>query len=457
MLGIEPPWLTGRCLTNLASFLLAAFLSLPVASSATADPGSRGQIQFQAGVRAARENNFRQAIDLFLQAWAAGIQTAAVQYNLGVSYYKTNQYKLARRAFLKAAEWPDMASPGYYNLGLIALRQNDPQQARHWFTRAFRSARTDTLRNLSQTELNKLDIVAASHERWMVWTEIGVEYDDNVLLIPDQSESASNREDSSYNLTLYGHYQFNNAKQQQGLRWHGLMATQRYTEWDGFDYTFFETGLSYPFKKQRWQARPGVSIRSSELGGDPYQDSSVASLQVGYTHGSDWLIRTDLQLESIDARDTFIFLDGDKSAVKFTLYNKSGWLLRYERESNDRRDLIYIDDQNGTDSEEFYSFSPNRQRLEMEYPFQLRPSLKLIVGAANRQSLYRDADRRSDGTIKKREDGLWQLHLGLESGFYSGWRISANIYVIDNDSNFDEFSYRRATFNLALDKEFKGF
>jgi hypothetical protein len=444
-------------LSGVLSYLLAAFLFLPVVSSATTDPGSRGQIQFQAGVRAARENNFRQAIDLFLQAWAAGVQTAAVQYNLGVSYYKTSQYKLARRAFLKAAEWPEMASPAYYNLGLIALHQNDLQQARHWFTRAFRSARTDALQHLSQTELNKLGINPSSHERWMIWTEIGVEYDDNVLLIPDQSDSASNQEDSSYNLTLYGHYQFNNAKQQQGLRWHGLMTTQRYTEWEGFDYTFFETGLSYPFKKQRWQIRPVVSIRSSELGGDSYQDSTVTSLQIGYTPGNSWRIRSDLQLESIDADDAFIFLDGDKSAVKFTLYNQSGWRLSYERESNDRRDLIYIDEQNGTDSEEFYSFSPNRQRLEMEYPFQLRPTLKLIAGASHRQSLYRDADRRSDGTVKKREDGLWQMRLGLESGFYSGWRISANVYVFDNDSNFDEFSYRRATFNLALDKEFKGF
>jgi outer membrane autotransporter protein len=232
---------------------------------------------------------------------------------------------------------------------------------------------------------------------------------------------------------------------------------QRYTEWEGFDYTFFETGLSYPLKKQRWQIRPVVSIRSSELGGDPYQDSTVTSLQIGYAPGDSWRIRADLQMESIDADDAFIFLDGDKSAVKFTLYNQSGWQLNYELESNDRRDLIYIDTQNGTDSEEFYSFSPNRQRLEIEYPFQLSSTLKLIAGTSHRQSLYRDADRRSDGTIKKREDGLWQLHLGLESSFYSGWRISANVDVFDNDSNFDEFSYRRATFNLALDKEFKGF
>lgn len=435
-----------KTLALIRHMLLSTLLSttLPIVAIAQANPSTH----FSQGVQAAKQGRHEQAVNYFLKALQSGTNTAALHYNLGVSYYKLSRLEQARSSFLRAAEWPKMAAPAYYNLGLIAEDQNKTQEAQRRFTQAYKNARTDKMRRLSLLALNKHGL-EKPYPRWLVWTEFGGGHDSNALLVPPDLSGASEESDIFLNMTLYGHYNLAGSQQRQGLRLHGLIHNQRYTDLDDFNYSATELGISYPFENGTWRSRIGLAARSSTLGDEDFQDSTVASVGFDKKLTASWTLRSAIHYESIDPAPSYSFLEGEKTLFDIKFHNSEGWQLLYSLETNDRTDLL-IESTN-----EFRSFSPTRQRFGVEY--QRGTRLQFVAGASFRKSRYDDADRGADGTFGKREDDQQQLFIGLTRRLESRWLLRGELRFIDNESNFSDFDYTRTTFNVSLDKSFEGF
>lgn len=427
-----------------AVFLAAALVAVgPTLAQAA------GKSEFDAGVQAARQGDYRQALDYFMQAMKNGMDTAALQYNLAVSFYKTGRMEAAKKAFLNAAQKPAMAGPAYYQLGRIAREQGQEDQARVWFQKAYRHARTGKMRRLAQLALDGTGERRAAR-RWLLWTEFGAGHDDNALLVPPELAGASGEDDSFYDLTLYGYYDFRGPRKQEGLRLHGLVSTQRYSDLDAFDYAATEAGVSYPLGGPEWTTRLGIATRSSEFGGNDYQDSTEASIRVQGPLGRHWRLKTALTYESIDPAAVYAFLDGKQTELEFKFRRRGELELLYGFQTNDREDLLI------ESSGEFRSFSPTRHRFGFEYEPALNRQWTLLLGAGFRQSRYDEPDRRGDGTTLKREDNRWRTRFGLTWTSARRWRLETAVHYLENDSNFNEFDYDKTVVSLSLSKAFPG-
>jgi hypothetical protein len=437
----------GRIIAGVLPAVLAAGLLTTAASTAHAQ--TPGRDDFNAGVQAARQGDHRGAVEHFMQALESGLDTAALHYNLGVSFYKTGRMEQARDAFLNAARKPAMAAPGYYQLGRIAREQGRPTEAREWFGKARDRARTDKMRRLARRALGEIERPAA--RRWLLWTEFGAGHDDNALLVPPDLSSASDEADTFYDATLYGYYDFRDRDRQPGLRLHALMTTQRYADLDSFDYTATEAGLSYPFGGPDWTTRLGLAARSSDFGGNAYQDTTRATIRMDGKLNPAWRLKSRLSYESLDPAAVYAFLEGEKTALTVEFHHRGGVKLLYGFETNDRDDLF------NTSTGEFRSFSPTRNRLGLAYEHTFNRQWALRLGTALRQSRYADPDRREDGTTFKREADRLQTEIGLAWTMPNQWRLEARAEHTDNDSNYDGYDYDRTMITLNLNKAFSDY
>lgn len=110
---------------------------------------------FDLGVDLTREGRFDEALDVFLEARAAGDDSGRLRFNLGVVYYRLKDMAAARKAFEQAAEDPETAELARYNLGLVALAAGDEAEAERWFRRTAQEAQQSELRALAQAALDR--------------------------------------------------------------------------------------------------------------------------------------------------------------------------------------------------------------------------------------------------------------------------------------------------------------
>jgi len=119
---------------------------------ATAD----GAQAAEQGVTAFRAGDYQAALQSFLDALAAGLDTPGLRYNLGATYYRLQRYAEAEREFQALAPDPKWAPLARYNLGLTAQRADRPQQAIESFKEAYRTTTDPNLRTLAAAAIERL-------------------------------------------------------------------------------------------------------------------------------------------------------------------------------------------------------------------------------------------------------------------------------------------------------------
>lgn len=79
------------------------------------------------------KENFKEAINTYIQAIKYNPENAEFYYNLGIAYSRTNEFSLAKESFLKAVEIDSNLYNAYYRLGQIALLYRDINEAEQFF------------------------------------------------------------------------------------------------------------------------------------------------------------------------------------------------------------------------------------------------------------------------------------------------------------------------------------
>jgi lipoprotein NlpI len=174
---------------------LVAFFYLAVcASVAFAAPKD-----VQLGVDAFKQGRYEAARDHFSTAYAAGNRSPTLLYNLGSTQFKLGDYAAAHDSFAHIANDPTWGALSLSNLGLIAERQHDADAAQLNFKAAYDAASSDKLRELAAMKLAKSPAEQTAKKKepdWYGIVSLAAGYDDNVVLLNDQSlENVSHKQD----------------------------------------------------------------------------------------------------------------------------------------------------------------------------------------------------------------------------------------------------------------------
>src|SRR5258708_10222243 len=138
------------CLVVVVALLLCVVPGQPAGAA------TQGAQAFDQGIQAFHAGDYPAALQSFLDAQRAGLDTPGLHYNLGATYYRLDRYAEAEHEFQVLVRDPGWAALAHYNLGLIAQRMGRPQQAIEHFEQAHRTTSDLNLRTLPATALERL-------------------------------------------------------------------------------------------------------------------------------------------------------------------------------------------------------------------------------------------------------------------------------------------------------------
>ncbi|HEV7135722.1 MAG TPA: tetratricopeptide repeat protein, partial [Steroidobacteraceae bacterium] len=343
---------------------LLGLLGLPgtaLAREAGPAPPAR-EADFRAGIELFRQSDFREALQHFLRAQQAGLDTPVLQYDLGVTYYRMGRYARASAQFRRLLRDPHFGDFARYNLGLIARRRGDQALAQHRFSTVAAAARSSALRALAQAQLRPIKPRAAASEprgrSWHGVLETGGGFDDNVALLPRYSPlivagggSPLLRAYAAASGSLSG-----NAR--HGLSAAGSLYETHYTRQSSLDLLIGKLGPNFHFPAGSWRLEAGLSGTYVRLGSSELE--SFGSLALSATHRlGDADVRLEYTLEGIGGGAAYGYLSGRESRLAL----RATWRRRnFELEVGPaltvsrRRDLAA--------ASEFFSVSATRLQLD---------------------------------------------------------------------------------------------
>ncbi len=274
--------------------------------AATAD----AQARFTEARAAFDSENFPQALVLFEQALALGMNGPAVHYNIGVAAYRSGDLARAERAFQEVARTPAMAALAHYNLGLVAIKRGESRAARDEFVRAARDAGDERLAALATRRLDELP-PEPPPLAWSLYARGGAGYDDNVALRSESIESSGTGEDDVFAELLAS------ASVSFGQDWQvdAAVAALDYTELDEFDQGVLSLGVRRGFSWDAWDLEAGGYGTQQTLAHDVFERSAGVGLRATNTLRSGGLLQAQIRATAVDGEGDFSGLSGSRAEL----------------------------------------------------------------------------------------------------------------------------------------------
>src|SRR5712691_3800809 len=172
-----------RAFIRISRLVVPVSLVLCVVTAQSARAATPGAQAFEQGIQAFRAGNYQGALQSFLDARQAGLDTPGLRYDLGATYYRLGRYAEADLEFQALARDPGWAPLAHYNLGLTAQRMGRERQATEHFEQARRATTDPNLRALAATALERLGRAPAPRTSAVISLAGG--YDSNVTLSQD--------------------------------------------------------------------------------------------------------------------------------------------------------------------------------------------------------------------------------------------------------------------------------
>jgi len=426
---------------RLSRFVIVALLLIPVPWQpvrAAAD----GAQPFEEGVRAFRAGDYQAALQSFLDALQAGLDTPGLRYDLGTTYYRLGRYAEAEREFQVLAPDPKWAPLAHYNLGLTAQRAGRPQQAMEYFGEAHRATTDPSLRALAATALERLGGAPPSPETSAVISLAGG-YDTNATLSPDAATVGVSHQGDLFVEALAVATHRLAGDSARGWVAHGGLVLRRYGDLNQFDVTGSRAGLSHERDSGRVQTGVGAYFDTAYIGGDRLEQVASVDAQASWRLHSGGELRGRYQFRRIAGGGGFEYLDGRQQRLSadagFTLASA---LLRfgYELELNHRRDL-----QQGS---EFFSASPTRHSLFASVALRNLAGWQADARGEYRVSRYGDPNLIDAGPPVgilevTRKDRRYGFALRADRRLTAPWRLFIDYSYYRNESNLDTYDYSR--------------
>ena len=437
---------------RLSCFVIVALLLIPVPWQpvrAAAD----GELAAERGIAAFRAGDYPAALQSFLDALRAGLDTPGLHYDLGATYYRLGRYEEAEREFQALAPDPKWAPLARYNLGLSAQRAGRPQQAMEYFGEAHRATTDPSLRALAATAFERLRGAPPSPQTSAVISLAGG-YDTNATLSPDAATvGVSHQGDLFVEALAVATHRFA-GDSARGWVAHGGLVLRRYGDLNQFDVTGSRAGLSYETESSRLQTSVGAYFDTAYIGGDRLERVASVDAQARRRLDAGGELRGRYQFGHIAGGGGFEYLDGWQQRLSADAgFALASALLRvgYQLELNHRRDL----EQEG----EFFSASPTRHSLFATVALRNVGGWQADARGEYRVSRYGDPNRLNvnGGTLEvTRKDDRFGFALRANRRLTPPWRVFIDYSYYRNESNLDTYDYSRhqlmAGIEAALEK-----
>lgn len=292
--------------------------------------------------------------------------------------------------------------------------------------------------------LGLLAASAVARADGMGLASLGVGYEDNVVLAPDQIASSAETGDNFFEVLGVGSWPLAGGKATE-LAFKGSAYALDYWDLNQFDLATLRAGPELRGKTGSWRWWLEGSAARVFLDYDAFEE--LATLEVGVrrhqsrrfswsaTYKRDW----------ISAHDPYSYLSGSETEVELAArYGPSSWRLEggYELELNDRDDL--------REGGNFASYSPTRHSLFAEA--RVAPgNWRFVLEGELRHSTYNDPHRQN-GQLKKRRDTRYKVRARLARQLTDEISAFAETSRTVNDSNFEQapFTNYNYTSNMYL-------
>jgi len=425
---------------RLSCFVIVALLLIPVPWQpvrAAAD----GELAAERGIAAFRAGDYPAALQSFLDALRAGLDTPGLHYDLGATYYRLGRYEEAEREFQALAPDPKWAPLARYNLGLSAQRAGRPQQAMEYFGEAHRTTADPNLRALAATAFERLRGAPPSPQTSAVISLAGG-YDSNATLSPDAATVGVSHQGDRFVEALAAATHRLAGNTERGWVAHGGLVLRKYGDLSQFDVRGLRAGLSYETDSGRVQTSVGGYFETAYIGGDRLQQVASVDAQASWRLDAGGELRGRYQLGHFAGGGGFEYLDGRQQRLSADAgFALASALLRvgYQLELNDRRDL-----QQGS---EFFSASPTRHSLFASVALRNLAGWQADARGEYRVSRYRDPnliDGGAQGILEvTRRDQRYGFALRASRPVAAPWRVFIDYSYYRNESNLDTYDYSR--------------
>lgn len=391
---------------------------------------------FDRGIAAFQAGDYGAALQSFLEAQRAGLDTPGLHYNLGATYYRLQRYSEAEREFQALAHSPAWTALASYNLGLIAQRMGRLALAKEYFAQALRTATDHKLRMLAATALGRLE--SATPTRVVAVGSIAGGYDSNATLTPDAATAGTSHQGDLFadSLAAASYRLGGNAASRVDAQAGFLL--RKYQDLHQFDQAGLRLGLTHETNPGPWQTSLGAFFDATYFGGSPFQRAAVIDAGARRRLGSAFL-RGLYDGQRIEGGAGFEYLDGWQHQLSVDAgFALASAVMRigYQLELNDRRDL-----QQGAD---FLSYSPTRHSV---FAIVALPNVAGWWAEARgeyRFSRYDDPYVLNGGTLViEREDNRYGIAVHAYRSLTGPWRVFADGSYYRNDSTIDTYDYSR--------------
>lgn len=426
---------------------LLLVLGLLINTSASADEGKQA---FDRGIKASTSGDYTAALKSFKKAKQAGMNTHALKYNLAVSYYKLQQYETARIIFTELTDVATFEQIAYFNLGLIANKQKDEATAIRWFQRAHRDLSSEKVRTLAAVALKRLGVSTKksqkSNQEWKGWVSSSLAHVDNVTLINNDLDGATNESDSSVSLwATAGRWLKGNTK--SGVRMKLNARTNNFSKMNDFDESAFGVRVLRYDRLGSWKVRMGGSWDEIYFGGSEYQRVVSADVRGRMPLSQNNQLQLRYKLSRIQATDAvFDYLDGWRQQFRVGIQQRheaGKTRYYYQLELNDREDRV------GT-VDPFTSYSPTRHTVRLTNWWDLANQWRVRLGVRFRYSDYNDDNILAGNVSESREDSQARIQARISRAVGKEWEVGAKVVAATNDSTVDRKSYDTSTVAVGV-------
>ena len=391
---------------------------------------------WNAGKQSFRDGDYESALVFFQSALEAGQTGPAILYNIAVTQYQTGRYSDAYRTFRRLAdEFSDKRALAQYNMGLAAVRLDQPDRAQQHFRSAYDlSGDDETLRELASRQLVAAVPQPDSAARFRGAVSVRAGYDDNVALLDEAGLTAGTTTDSPLAEVYASFSGF--PTEGYRLRVEGGAYAINYIDAGDFDQTQLSGGVIYEWRDGDWRFDAGLQLSTGAIGGDSYDRKIGPKASVTRYLNSNSNVEFRYRYDDVSEADSiYAGLSGSRQILdaRYRWYEDEHYLqLRYSNETNDRRDG---------------GFSPDRNRVSVDYRYQPERGLGAELGATFRASDYDDLDL-------PREEDLTMLRGALTYLFANEWLVFLELENSSNDSTDPVYTYDRNLWTLGARRFF---
>ncbi|MBF0117247.1 MAG: tetratricopeptide repeat protein [Desulfobacterales bacterium] len=382
-------------------------------------------------------DNFSKSSAIFIEIAKEEPSNILAYYYSGISLFKQKNYQKALGYLMQASEKsPSIKSNGYFYAGICYQRIGEIDKAIDKFKYVKEKAESDDLRKNAEKWLDIAIKQKKTLKPYSFYAKIGYQYDDNVRIEPMNQNIYSDKSDFSTSGSVSGKYNFINNKDYKI----GAGFSHNQTLYNNLrEYDLGISTLNLYAKYQYKDMIVGLSYKPSNY----WLYYSRFLMQQKITPEIMWKVK-----ENIYARGAYSYINNDyMNHDKFDAsVNDIGFDLYYffTKKGDYAVFGLWYEDNKAESNDETYKQIDTKFGISLNIPWDI--NLSLNGKYSQKRYDYTDSFYRT-----KRSDNKYHGQISISRGIIYEWlSMQLEYNYTKNNSNFDDFTYKRNSLTFSI-------